>query len=686
MNPAVELFKDEPISSFAVLLAVILIVPLLFEKLRLPGVLGLLAAGVALGPNSLNVLSASSPMMTLLAEVGLLYLMFVAGLEIDLEQLRQVKHRSGGFGALTFSIPLITGTVIGRLFHLDWNAAVLMGSLLASHSLMTYPILRRLGVVTNEAVTVTIGATIITDIGALIVLAICLGINEGGFSLPRLLSLLLGLSAYTLLVLWGFDRVGRSFFQRSAGDEGNQFLFLLLAVFLAALGAKLIGVEKIVGAFLSGLAVNDVVGNGPVKEKVVFVGSVLFIPIFFVNIGLLINLPAFVSSLDAFWLAFAIVTGLISSKFLAAGLARLLFRYSTQEMLTMWSMSIPQVATTLAATLVGNRAGMLSNDVLNSVVVMMLVTATLGPLMVSRFGVGLPLPPQPTPTQPDLFQYPASPLHQPFTVLVPIYNPQTEQSLIELATLLAQQHRGRVVPLAVTLARPHMNRQQLAVAVGRSQRLLQKAEELSQQFSIPVTPLLRIDDQVPQGICRASLEQQANLILMGWSNTTGLRARLFGTIVDSVFWSAPCLVAVARILESPQGWNQILVPVENFTERTRRHITFARLLAEATQAQVTLLHFLSHSRSNASALDWAQSQLKQLIVRAGFTQPVESLVAVEDDIGRGIVQESQSFDLVLLHSQQHQTAAEGFGYSGITSHVVHQLSCSTIVLGEAELG
>jgi Kef-type K+ transport system membrane component KefB len=225
MEHVVELFQEEPIGSFAVLLAVILIVPPLFEKLRLPGVLGLLAAGIALGPNSLNVLSAQSPIMTLLAEVGLLYLMFVAGLEIDLAQLRKVKHRSAGFGGLTFTIPLITGTVIGRMFHMDWNAAVLMGSLLASHSLMTYPILRRLGVVSNEAVTVTIGATIITDIGALIVLAICLGINQGGFSLPRLITLLFGLSLYTLLVLWGFDRIGRAFFRRAAGDEGNSFCF-----------------------------------------------------------------------------------------------------------------------------------------------------------------------------------------------------------------------------------------------------------------------------------------------------------------------------------------------------------------------------------------------------------------------------------------------------------------------------
>jgi Kef-type K+ transport system membrane component KefB/nucleotide-binding universal stress UspA family protein len=684
MEPIAELFQDEPIGSFAVLLAVILIVPPLFEKLRLPGVLGLLAAGVALGPNSLNVLSAESPIMTLLAEVGLLYLMFVAGLEIDLAQLRKVKHRSAGFGGLTFSIPLITGIVIGRVFQMDWNASVLMGSLLASHSLMTYPILRRLGVVANQAVTVTIGATIITDIGALIVLAICLGINQGGFSLSRLVALLFSLSLYTLLVLWGFDRIGRAFFRRAAGDEGNQFLFLLLTVFLAALGAQLIGVEKIVGAFLSGLAVNDVVGDGPVKEKVVFVGSVLFIPIFFVNIGLLIDLPAFINSVQAFGLALTIVIGLVCSKFLAAGLAKLSFGYSRQEMLTMGSMSIPQVATTLAATLVGNRAGMLSNDVLNSVVVMMLVTATLGPLLVSRFAVNLPLPATAEPK--NEFLIPSTPQsNRPFTVVVPIYNPQTEQMLVGMAALLAQHQAGRIVPLAITVARPHMTRQQLEGAVARSEQLLHKAEDLSRGLTVPVSPLLRIDDQVPLGICRASQEQRASLILMGWSNITGLQAKLFGSIVDSVFWAAPCPVAVVRLVELPAPGHRILVPVENFTERALRHVRFAHLLAEASGAEVTLLHFLSLVHSDSGTQTRVQTQMHQLITQVGFTTPVASRIVPEEDIVRGILQESKDFNLVILHSKRHQTAAEGFGFSSITTQVVQQLDCSTIVLGESHL-
>ena len=149
------------------------------------------------------------------------------------------------------------------------------------------------------------------------------------------------------------------------------------------------------GAFLAGLAVNDVLGEGQVKEKVVFVGSVLFIPIFFVDMGLLINVPNFIKSVSSFssatWLTLAVVVGLIGSKFLAALLAKFVYRYNWQEMLTMWSLSLPQVAATLAATLVGYRAGILSEAVLNSVLVLMLVTATLGPVITAKVAVGLPV-------------------------------------------------------------------------------------------------------------------------------------------------------------------------------------------------------------------------------------------------------------------------------------------------------
>jgi len=243
MEHVSQVLGKEPIVPFAMLLVVILVVPILFERLRLPGLVGLLAAGVVFGPHGLNLLQNDTPTMKLLSDIGLVYLMFVAGLEIDMEQFRKTKYRSMGYGSLGFLVPLLIGVLVSRLFSFEWNAAILIGSLFASHTLLAYPIISRLGVIGNEAVIVTIGATIFTDIASLLVLAICTGIHAGNFSIVKLITLLGSLIIYSAFILIGFDWAGREFFRRG-NEEGNKFLFVLLAVFLAAVGAQLIGVEK----------------------------------------------------------------------------------------------------------------------------------------------------------------------------------------------------------------------------------------------------------------------------------------------------------------------------------------------------------------------------------------------------------------------------------------------------------
>ncbi|MGB5898344.1 MAG: cation:proton antiporter, partial [Geitlerinemataceae cyanobacterium] len=281
-----KLMADSPIVGFTILLLVILIVPPIFEKFRLPGLIGLLVAGVALGPDGLGLLTAESDQMKLLSDIGKIFLMFVAGLEIDLEDFRKKKDRSLTFGLATFSIPMLFGTAIALSFGLGLNASILVGSLLASHTLLAFPIVTSLGIATNEAITATVGATIFTDISALLVLAICISIHSGEFSILSLTIQLGSLAIYSAIVLFGFDWAGKQYFRRTGNEESNQFLFVLLAVFLASVGAQIINIDKIVGAFLAGLAVNDVVGRSPVKEKVEFIGSTLFIPFFFVDMGL----------------------------------------------------------------------------------------------------------------------------------------------------------------------------------------------------------------------------------------------------------------------------------------------------------------------------------------------------------------------------------------------------------------
>ena len=671
----------EPIVPFAILLVIILTVPSLFERFKLPGLVGLLVAGVIVGPNVLHILNSKLPTMRLLSDIGLVYLMFVAGLEVDMAQFNRTKHRSIGFGTFTFLVPLIIGTIVGRSFGFGWNASILIGSLFASHTLLAYPIVSRLGVVGNEAVTVTIGATIFTDIGALLVLAVCIGIHQGNFTIAKLITLLVSLAIYSAIVLFGFDWAGKQFFRRTGDDEGNQFLFVLLAVFLSALGAQLIGVEKIVGAFLAGLAVNDAVGEGPVKEKVIFVGSVLFIPVFFVDMGLLIDIPGFIKSLSSIWLTVAVVIGLIISKFLAALFAKLVYRYNWQEMLAMWSLSLPQVAATLAATLVGYRAGLLTEGVLNSVLVLMLVTATIGPLITSRVAPGLTV----AENNLEIVTNDAEPeklSQSKFTVVVPVSNPQTEQYLIEIAALLARHEGGKIVPLAIAMAHVHMDAPELEATHQRAEALLDNATKLSRELGVEAEPLLRIDDGIPQGISRASREKNANLIVMGWGRRTGLKARLFGNVIDSVLWTAHCPVAVTRLLNSPMQIQRILLPVENLTAQAVRPLRFAQILAEANQAQVTLLH-ISDRKTSQTKIAWNHSQLTVLASRWMPENNFQIEIIANDDIVRVILNAAKSYDLVILRSKRLRTAA-GLAISDVTTQLVQQLTSSFVMLGEPQ--
>ena len=664
----------EPVFTFALLLGIILLIPPVFEKLRLPGLVGLLAAGVVFGSSGLGLLDSKSETMVLLADIGKIYLMFVAGLEIDMEQFRRTRNRSIVFGAATFAIPLMAGTLVGRIFDFEWNTAVLIGSLLASHTLLAYPIVKRLGVVNDEAVTVTIGATIFTDIGALLVLAICLGVNQGDFTALDLGKLLGFLIIYALVVLLGLDRLGRAFFRRSKNDEGNQFLFVLLAVFVASVSAQLVGVEKIVGAFLAGLAVNDVIGNGPVKEKVEFVGSVLFIPIFFVDMGLLLDLKAFQDVFRSIGIPLSIVAALVISKFLAAFVAKLIFRYSWQQTITMWSLSLPQVAATLAAALIAFQAQIINERVFNSVILLMLVTAVAGPLITSHSAAQL--------TSSDVAEPETGNLEvekHKSRVVVPVYNPQTERYLLELASLLVKKDAGEIVPLAIAKAQARLDSPQLDLAIERSRNLLAQAQKVSEELGITAQPQLRIEYDVAQGITHLSREVDAHLILLGFGNTTNFRSRLFGSVINSVLWSAHCSVVVARLLDSPLKIKRILVPVENINIIGLRPAQIAQSLV-GKETEITLLHACP-TQTTKERKAVLHKRLDRVAEQYFPGVAVDIQVTAQNNV-RAILNASRHCELVILRSQRQRNGVNSLTLGTTTEPLLNNLNCSIILLEE----
>jgi Kef-type K+ transport system membrane component KefB len=378
---------------FAIVMAIFLLVPPLCRRLRIPPGVGLLLAGVALGPSGLHTLPNAAPVAEFFAEIGKLLLMFFAGLEIDLSHFKRTGTRSLVFGLLTFSIPQVVGMAVSLFAGYGWLAAVLIGSLMASHTLLGFPIVQRMKLVTDEAVAVTIGGSVFATLASLVVLAVCLPIHSSGFSASTFAIQIAELIVYVVALTAVLSTVGRWLVERMGDSKDRQVILILLIIAVAGFGAEMINLEPIIGAFLAGLAINRALNRREAKEQLEFLGDLLFIPMFFVSIGFLIDVRVFLQTLvTTTGLVVGIVGGLIAAKFLAAYLTQRLFGYSSSEGGLIWSLSLPQVAATLAAAIVAfqtrNTAGtrLIDEPAINTVLVLVVVTSILGPMLTEYYG------------------------------------------------------------------------------------------------------------------------------------------------------------------------------------------------------------------------------------------------------------------------------------------------------------
>jgi Kef-type K+ transport system membrane component KefB len=381
-----------PMTRFIFALAAILAMPPLCRLVKLPSVVGLLVAGILLGPFVLDVFGKERPTADFMADLGKLLLMFYAGLDVDLGLFRQSQRKVTIFGLITTTLPLLLGTAVALWFGYAAIPAIVVGSLLASHTLLAIPIVRELGATRLEPVTVTCGATVMSDTLSLVVFAVCLSTYERGFSMSVLASQLVQIVGFVLFVLFVLSRLASLTLNKVREQEGAFFILMFALMAVAAALASLVQLPGIVGAFLVGLAINTAVLNKPAKEKLWFFANTLFIPMFFLVTGFLINPSVFYRSLiDNFALALSIVMALLIGKFLAAEISGRLFKYPQAARLTVWSLTLPQVAATLAATLVGFKTfdpvgnRLIDERILNSVFVLMLSTSILGPVLTQLF-------------------------------------------------------------------------------------------------------------------------------------------------------------------------------------------------------------------------------------------------------------------------------------------------------------
>lgn len=382
--------------EFALLFAIVLLGPVLVEKAKVPGIIGLLLGGYIIGSHGVGLIGSGNQTIPELGQLGLLYLMFVAGLELDLNLLKEYKKAAITFGVMTFLFPFVAGVAVGLQQGWTVPASLLLGSLLASHTLILYPTIRDAGRGANPAVASAVGATVLTDTLALVVLAGVAGTSTGeGSTASVLAEVAVGLVVLVVVALLVLPKVALAALKLWGGDRAARYLVSIISFLAMAMLAEVFGIEGIVGAFFAGLALNRLVPNdGPSMDRIEFFGSAIFIPIFLVSVGLLLD-PSVMFTKSTLGIAALLCVACLGGKAIAAALTRPLLKFSGAEAGVMFVLTTPQAAATLAATLVGFDIGLFSTSVVNAVLVLILVSILVSTLLADRYAARIPMPTPP---------------------------------------------------------------------------------------------------------------------------------------------------------------------------------------------------------------------------------------------------------------------------------------------------
>ncbi|MBD1929967.1 cation:proton antiporter [Trichocoleus sp. FACHB-90] len=376
----------EPVYIVCILLLIIGIAPLFAERLRIPPLVLLIILGTVFGSNVLGVL-ARDERLVLLEKFGLLYIMLLAGLQMDLSNFRRLGVRSLIFGLLTFGIPLTVGVITGQLMAYGFLTSLLLGILYSPHTLVSYPIMTRLGIAQEEAIGVTVGGTIVTSILTLIGLSIVQALVGGSISMLALIKLVVLLPAFVLVFLWGIPKLGHFVLKTFEESLTTQFVFVLTCLFVAASVTLLLGIDSIVGAFIAGLALNPLIPlTSALMNRIDFVGNSFFIPTFMISVGVLCNPAVLFIHPENLGLALAVTSGAVGAKFFAAWLAGQAIKYSFAEVMVMFSLTMSRAALVLVIALFGKSDGLLNEGTFNAIILYIVVTCLAGPLVADAFG------------------------------------------------------------------------------------------------------------------------------------------------------------------------------------------------------------------------------------------------------------------------------------------------------------
>ncbi|RPA70223.1 cation:proton antiporter [Cyclobacteriaceae bacterium YHN15] len=563
---------SNPVLIFASILFIILFAPILLNRIKIPQLIGLIIAGAIIGPNGLNLLERDSSVV-LFGTVGLLYIMFLAGLEIDMGDFKKNKNKSIVFGLFTFSIPMVLGFFSGiYVLGFEVLTSILLASMFASHTLIAYPILSKMGVVKNKAVNITVGGTVITDTLALLVLAIIVAMSSGELTNDFWIRMGVSILIFSAIVIFGFPVLGRWFFKRN-DDPIAQYIFVLAMVFLGAFLAEAAGIEGIIGAFLAGLALNKLIPHtSPLMNRIEFVGNALFIPFFLIGVGMLIDFRVFFSDVETIIVAATMTIVATVSKFLAAWITQKTFKFSAAQRDVIFGLSNAQAAATLAAILVGynvilgvNEEGepirLLGESILNGTILMILVTCTVASFVAQRGASKLVLEESEEIDETEKEDSDEK-------ILIPVNYPDNIEELIHLGvTIKAQSAKNSLLALNIV---PSDSEDESKEKYAR--KLLEKASVSASATDNILTELIRYDSNVVNGITNVIKENKVSDIILGLHKKQEISDTFLGKLTEGILGKSN---VTALIYQSNQPLNTITRYIIVIPKNAEKEMGFA---------------------------------------------------------------------------------------------------------------
>jgi len=559
----------QPVAIFSVVLMIILFAPLLLNKLKVPHIVGMIVAGVVVGPYGFNVLDNDSS-FAIFGQVGLLYLMFLAGLEIDMYHLKLNLRRGMLFGAMTLVIPLVLGVLSSVfLLNLGWTTSLLLGAMYASHTLISYPVAARFGITKAAPVLVAIVGTIIAVAGALFVLAAVVSVcRDGSFSPVAMLWLLVRMVLWVVAMLYCIPRLTRRFF-KSYGDKVTQYVFVMVMVFIAAWSAQLIGLEAVLGAFAAGLILNRYVPYAsPLMSSIEFVGNALFIPYFLISVGMMINVRV-IFNVDTLAVSAIMLAVALAGKWLPALIAQKANGYRSAGREVIFGLTCAHTAVALAVVTVGYNMGLLDVRVLNSTVLVVLVTCAVAPMITGRAAARLRIAMLEDEDGDD------RPLRHNRT-LIPVANPLTAPSLVEMAVLM-RNDRGTHDFYAL-----HVRADNAPQAKRVSRYALDAACRAGSAVDVKVQPLERYDLNAITGMVNVIEERDITEVILGMHRRMSVIDSFFGSKVDQLLRATNRMVIIPRCYIPPNTLTRIVVRVPAGAQYETGFGRWVRCLARLT--------------------------------------------------------------------------------------------------------